>query len=142
MTCSQARVTSTQVIMRWRHAIFRGKDDAALSSYMASARGVRRAFNALIQWRYVPDPEREEQRQNKDQMMQSQAGAGKEELAQAKEGLAKALRERDEARMALIAMQQQDGDSSSKANAEIEVRGIAFGPLFPLAHDLVLGGWR
>jgi len=98
--------------MRWRSAIVRGKDDDALSSYISKAREMRSAFNALVQWRYVPDPEEQEQRQ-------SEVGAGKEELAKAKEGLAKAVKERDEARMALIALQQQDNsDASASADAQ------------------------
>jgi hypothetical protein len=90
----------------------RGKDDDALSSYISKAREMRSAFNALVQWRYVPDPEEQEQRQN-------EVGAGKEELGKAKEGLAKAIKERDEARIALVALQQQDNsDASTSADAQ------------------------
>ena len=90
----------------------RGKDDDALSSYISKSREMRSAFNALVQWRYVPDPGEQEQRQN-------EVGAGKEELEKAKEGLAKAIKERDEARIALVALQQQDNsDASASADAQ------------------------
>lgn len=86
----QARVTSCQIVLRWRFAVSRNRHVSALAAYMAASRTGEGLVRLVAGWR--------------ESGAAANGGAGQEELA-------KAVRERDKARTALVAMQSTGRDA-------------------------------